>query len=133
MEELQEVATKILRNHLEKDTVLRWPKRTRGRNQELEVLESAEAAVGGTYTDGSRIEGRTAAATITRAEYLGRYAIVMDAEILAIAMGWELGDTVITDSQAAIGRIRNLQSERPRGWIEGIVSEAARGGLKKIA
>ena len=77
-------------------------KRGRGENSR-EILESAEAAEGGVYTDGSRIERRTAAATITKAEYLGRYATVMDAEMLAIAMGWELGHTVITDSQAAIG------------------------------
>ena len=77
-------------------------KRGRGENSR-EILESAEAAEGGVYTDGSRIERRTAAATITKAEYLGRYATVMDVEMLAIAMGWDLGHTVITDSQAAIG------------------------------
>ena len=60
----------------------------------------------------------TAVATITNATFLGRYATVMDAEMLAIAMGWELGKTVITDSQAAIGRIQNLQTARPKGWIE---------------
>ena len=107
----------------------------------------------GVYTDGSRVEGKTGAATIavffffflhihclyaalreatiTRAEYLGRYATVMDAELLAVAMGWEIGDTVITGSQAAIGRIKNLQWESPRGWIEERVLAAASGGGRK--
>ena len=67
------------------------------------------------FTDGSRPDGQTAAATITKATFLGRYATVTDAEMLAIAKGWTLGDTVITDSQAAIGRIQNLQLERPKG------------------
>ena len=60
--------------------------------------ESAEAAAGAVYTYGSRIEARTVAATITKAEYLGRYATVMDVAMLAVAMGWELGGTVIADS-----------------------------------
>ena len=85
------------------------------------------------YTDGSRIEGQTAAATITQAIFLGRYATVMDAELLAVAMGWEIGDTVITDSQSAIGRIRNLQMEFPKGWIEERVVKAAKEGGKKLA
>ena len=50
--------------------------------------------------------------------------------MLAIAMGWEIGDTAITDSQGAIGRIRNLQTEYPKGWIEKAVVRAARGGGK---
>ena len=32
-----------------------------------------------------------------------------------------------------IGRIQNLQLEKPRGWIEERVVAAARGGEKKIA
>ena len=39
---------------------------------------------------------------------------------------------MITDSQAAIGRIQALQHERPRGWIEERVVAASRGG-KNIA
>ena len=109
--ELKEVAENILSEHLEEDTGLRWPEGTKKKIQGLKVLESVEEGV---YTDGSRIHGRTAAATITTAEYLGRYATVMDAELLAVAMRWELGDTVITDSQAAIGRIANLQHEQAR-------------------
>ena len=57
----------------------------------------------------------------------------MDSELLAIAMGWELGTTVITDSQGAIGRIENLQLERPKRWIEETVVAATREGGNKIA
>ena len=133
VKELWEVAEKILREHLEEEFMLRWVEGKGEKIQELEILESAEVAVAGTFTDGSRLEGRAAAATITRAEYLGRYATVMDAEMLAIAMGWELGDTVITDSQAAIGRVKNLQTEPPKGWIEERVTAAAKGRKKKLA
>ena len=42
--------------------------------------------------------------------------------MLAIAMGWELGNG---GSQAVIGRIRNLQLESPKG---GIVEAATEGG-----
>ena len=45
---------------------------------------------GGVYTDGSRVDNKTAAATITRGQHLGRYVTVMDAELLGVAMGWEL-------------------------------------------
>ena len=67
-----------------------------------------------------------------KGEYLGRYATVMDAEMLAVAMGWELGDLVITDSQAAIGRITNMQYEGARGWVEERIAAAAEQGGKKI-
>ena len=56
----------------------------------------------------------------------------MDAAVLAVAMGLEIEDQVITDSQAAIGRIRNLQYEGARGWVEQRVEAAARRGGKKI-
>ena len=45
----------------------------------------------------------------------------------------DIGNEVITDSQAAIGRIRNLHLERPKGWIEERVVVAGREGGKKIA
>ena len=61
-----------------------------------------------------------AAATITRTAFLGHYATVMYAEMLATTMGWELDDTVITDSQAAIGGIQNLSwSHREDGLKRG--------------
>ena len=43
-------------------------------------------------------------------------------------MGWEVGDGVAADSQAAIRRIQNLQWETARGWIEDRVVRAAEGG-----
>ena len=100
---------------------------------EVKVLE--EIPEGAVYTDGSRLEGHTAAATITRATFLGRYTTVMDVEMLAIAMGWEIGDKVVTDSQAAIAidRIKSLEVERPKGWIEERVVGAAMGGGKMLA
>ena len=98
IEELRGMAEVILKSCLSQETIFRWPKGVRERTAELEGVTE-----GGVYTDGSRIEGQTAAATITRATFLGRYATVMDVEMLAIAMGWEIGNTVITDSQGAIG------------------------------
>ena len=74
-----------------------------------------------------------------KASFLGRYATVMDAEMLAIAVGWELGTTVLTDSQGAIGRIQNLQVELAKGWIEERVvtlqerAERKLGGSKGMA
>ena len=127
VEELKEVAEKILKRYLEEDTVLRWPEGSGERVRQLEVVEPAEITEGGAYTDGSRIGGHTAAATITQAIFLARYATVMDAELLAIAMGWEIGDAAITDSQAAIGRIQNMQLESPKGWIE----ESGGGSCRK--
>ena len=140
MTELKETAKHILEAYLEENTTLRWPEGSKEKIGQLEVLEQyTEDGEGGevqrrkkVFTDGSRLDGQTAAATITNATFLGRYATVMDAEMLAIAMGWELGDTVITDSQASIGRVQSLQLERPRGWIEERVVAAAREGEKKI-
>ena len=83
--EVREVAEKILRGCLEEHTILRWPGEAKEKIQQLEVLEKAPER--GVYTDGSRIDGQTAAGTITTASFLGRYATVMDAEMLAIAMG----------------------------------------------
>ena len=128
VEELRGIAEKILRYNLVEDVTLRW---MRGKIQDLQVLESEEASKGGVYTGGSRIDRRTAAATITTAEYLGRYATVMDAEMLAIATGREPGDTAITGGK---GGIKSFQTEQPRGWIEERVTAVARAsGKKKIA
>ena len=131
VKELKEVAEKILRSNWEEDTILRWTEGVREKIQQVDVLE--DIPEGGVYTDGSRIDGQTAAATITEATFLGRYATVMDAEMLAIAIGWEIGSKVITDSQGAIGRIQNIEMERPKEWIEERVVRAAREGGKKIA
>ena len=48
-----------------------------------EELPETEVA----YTDGSRIEGYTAAAKNTESTFVVRYVMGMDAEMLAIAMG----------------------------------------------
>lgn len=127
--ELREVAERSLRKHLEEGAVLRWQEETGRKVRRVEVVDTMEGAL---YMDGSRVDVRTAAATITRAKYLGRYATVMDAERLAVAMGSEIGDLVLTDSRAAIGRIRNLQYDGARGWIEQRVEAAARQGGKRI-
>ena len=82
VQELKEVAEGILSSCLEEGTILRWPEGSGKKIGQLEVLEK-----GGVYTDGSRIDGQTAAATITQASFLGRYATVMDAEMLAIVGG----------------------------------------------
>ena len=84
------------------------------------------------YTDGSRYNGRTAAATMTEFQYLGEYATVMDAEMLAISMGWRLGRTVATDSQAAIARIMELQHSGPKSWIEEEVIKETGAGRKEL-
>ena len=57
------------------------------------------------YSDRSRRNEAAAAVSITNAEYLGRYAIVMDTEILGICISWEKGHQVVAlDSQGAICR-----------------------------
>ena len=124
--ELRGVAERILRSSgIEGNTVFRWPVGTRDRLQHLEVVENTPER--GVYTDGSRLDGRTAAATITSPTFVGRYATVMDAEMLAIAMGWQLGSAVSTDSQAVIG---NLQLDPPKGWIEEKLVRAAKGEVR---
>ena len=110
--ELQETAEKILRRHLDQGTFLGWPE---GTGKPSPMLSPREPTEGGVYTDGSRINNRTTAATITRGEYLGRYTTVMDAEMLAGGMGLKIGDLAITDSQAAIGKIKKMQFEMAGG------------------
>ena len=120
--ELREVAQKILTENLEEGTELRLPE---GRKNKIQSLCVVEAAQSGVYKARSRVDARTAAATSTWAEYLGT---AVGAGVLAVDIGQEIGDTAITDSQAAIGRIRNLQSEPAWGWIEERVVRAAGGG-----
>ena len=67
----------------------------------MERVEVVNATEGRLYSDGSSLEGQTAAPTIKQGVFLRRYATVMDAEMLAIAMGWEIGDTVLTGQHAA--------------------------------
>ena len=87
------------------------------------------------YTDGSRMEGMTAAATAESGIWLGTLVMVMDAEVLGIAGAWEEGyRAVATDSQAAVTRCMNLASgaTRIRSWIDErtvkAMKEATSGG-----
>jgi len=70
------------------------------------------------WTDGSRMEGRAAAATRTRAAYLGTMATVADAESMGISIAWEDNDVVALDSKGVIQRIQGLAYQQPRSWIE---------------
>ena len=59
------------------------------RGNREEVTESGNGGDdgGGVYTDGNSVDNNTAAATITKGEYLGRYATVMDVEMVGVPMG----------------------------------------------
>jgi len=70
------------------------------------------------WTDGSRIDGRAAAATRTKAEYLGTMATVADTEELGVSLAWEGCDVVALDSKGVVQRIQGLTHKQPRSWIE---------------
>lgn len=64
------------------------------------------------------MEGATAAASRSNAEYLGMHATVMDAELLGICLALESNHTKIAlDSQAAMTRAALLYTEPARSWI----------------
>ena len=105
----------------------------RGGTEYITGVTVKEEYKGGEFSDGSRRDGHTAAATTKKGLYLGEVATVMDAEMLGVAMGWEKSKKVATDSQASIGRIRKLRFECPRSWIEEIVVAAQSGKEKDIA
>ena len=86
----------------------------------------------GRQTNGSRTQGRTAAATITDFWYLGKYVTVMDAAVPAIAMGWKQGDTVVTNSQAAIARTTELRSPSPKPWIKELATRETGQAKKEL-
>jgi len=117
MPELREIAEPILREWLEEDTVLRWMEGNNGGERVARVVELDVERVQ-EWTDGSRMDGRAAAATTSKAEYLGSMATVADAEELGVAMAWEEHDIVALDSMGVIQRIQNLQDAPPRSWIE---------------
>ena len=82
--ELREVAEPILREWMEEDAELKWIEGTRGeRREQVVALEKEQVEE---WTDGSRIEGRAAAAARTKAEYLGTMATVADAEELGVSL-----------------------------------------------
>jgi len=75
--ELRAIAESILREWIEE---LRWMEGSLGaRMVRVEELDKDRVEE---WTDGSRIEGRSAAATRTEAQYLGTMATIADAEVL---------------------------------------------------
>ena len=70
------------------------------------------------FSDGSRRGDAAASANRASAQYLGRYATVMDPELLGICLSWEEGHNVAAlDSQGAVARATQLFYD-PRSWIE---------------
>jgi len=114
--ELREVAEPILREWIEEDAELRWMGGVGGvrdvRVEELDIERVEE------WTDGSYMDGRAAAATRTRATYLGSMATIADAESLGVSLAWEENDVVALDSKGVIQRIKGLEYQQPRSWIE---------------
>ena len=102
---LRRRAEGILREYLDEEVDLAWMTGGTGCITGVTVEKSHN---GGEYSDGSRRDRHTAAATTKKGFYLGQVATVMDAEMLGVAMGWEQSKKVATDSQAAIGRIQGL-------------------------
>jgi len=86
------VAEPILREWIEEDAELGWMEGVSG-ERGVRVVELEEEQVE-EWTDGSRIDGRAAAATRTKAEYLGMMAAVADAEKLGVSLAWEENDVV---------------------------------------
>ena len=116
MPELREIAEPILREWVEDDAELRWMEGVKGEARvQLRELDSDRVEE---WTDGSRMDGRTAAATRTKATYLGTMSTIADAEELGVSMAWESGDVVALDSKGVIERILGLTSKQPRSWIE---------------
>ena len=61
----------ILRDNLDDTTEVRWPEGPKNYTRGLRVLELPDGVEDGTYTDESRVDNITGAATITRGEYEG--------------------------------------------------------------
>jgi len=126
--ELRPIAERILREELGDEVVLKSlsdkEKGGSALDSKMEVRDfeqrgEVEAEIG--YTDGSRMEGMTAAATAEGDIWLGTLATVTDAEVLGVAGAWEEGyRAVATDRQAAVARCMNLASgaARIRSWID---------------
>jgi len=114
--ELREVAEPILREWIEEDAELRWMEGTKGKG--VVRVEELDASRVHEWTDGSRMDGRAAAATRTKGEYLGTMATVADAEELGVSLAWEESEVVALDSKGVIQRIQSLAHRHPRSWIE---------------
>jgi len=116
--ELREVAEPIIREWIEDDAELRWMKGVKSRGGEIRVVELDIIRVE-EWTDGSRMEGRAAAATRTKGETWERWqSTVADAEELGVTLAWEKNEVVALDSKGVIQRIQSLAHHQPRSWIE---------------
>jgi len=115
--ELRKVAEPILREWIEEDAELRWMEGSTTEPRKLKVTELVEERVE-EWTDGSRMDGRAAAATRAKAEYLGTMATVADAEELGVSLAWQEYDVVALDSKGVIQRVLGLMHNQPRSWIE---------------
>ena len=89
-----------------------------GKGKRIVQVEELDAGKVQEWTDGSYMDNRAAAATRSRAEYLGTLATIADAEELGVSMAWEQHDTVALDSMGVIQRIQKLRDVQPRSWIE---------------
>ena len=83
----------------------------------MRVVELGEDKVE-EWADGSRMEGRAAAATRTSAQYLGTMATIADVEALGVSLAWEQCDVVALDSKGVIQKIQGSEYQAPRSWIE---------------
>lgn len=99
MPTLRQRAERILWEYLPEDVGMV------GAVERLELVTVVEDTMGAEFSDRSRRDGHTAAATTRQSWHLGTRETVMDAEILGIVMGWKGAEKVATDSQGAIGSI----------------------------
>ena len=124
---LRETAEKILHPIFEIENVAwNWVNGMvdRKERQQVSMIEWEEQ-VEMEYSDGSRVAGTVAGATTQNAEYLGRYATVIDTEMNEIALSLEAGNyRVALDSQGAITRTMQLYVDPARPWIEHRIQQA---------
>ena len=114
--ELREVAEPIVREWVKEDAELRWMEGTRGtRKVQVRALDIERVEE---WTDGSRMEGRAAAATRSTAKYLGTMSTIAGAEELGVSIAWETCDVVALDSKGVIEKILGPIHQQPRSWIE---------------
>ena len=87
---------------------------------------------GSTFSDGSSINGHTAAIIIKEKFYFGPTAKVMDAEMLGLAMAWRHHNQVAMESQGTIVRIMEMRFTGPRSWVEELAINAHEDSKKEI-
>jgi len=93
-------------------TLLRRRGKREAQVRDLEIDKVEE------WSDGSRVEGKAAAATRTTAKYLGTMSTIADAEAMGVPLTWETCDVVALDSRGVVERILGLIHQQPRSWIE---------------